>query len=175
MNVRTYIHTCIPVALHYSVVGVNCKRASLLVAGVEGGCVGEVCVCVGGKVFVFVVYSATDCATVWRCGRVTILSAPSPLQIAKALWWYWFSKFIEFFDTFFFILRKKNSQVQPPCVASSIDHLFLFQTSLPPPPPPSLSFHMSPLLLMPCHLCSYVFMNTLFFAILFIGNLFLDT
>ena len=71
-----------------------------------------------------------------------------PLQIAKALWWYWFSKFIEFFDTFFFILRKKNSQVQSPwCVASPTDHLFLLQTSL--PPPPSLSFHMSPLLLQP--------------------------
>ena len=72
-----------------------------------------------------------------------------PLQIAKALWWYWFSKFIEFFDTFFFILRKKNSQVQSPwCVASPTDHLFLLQTFL-PPPPPSLSFYMSPLLLQP--------------------------
>ena len=85
------------------------------------------------------------------CGGVggSQSSPPPPLQIAKALWWYWFSKFIEFFDTFFFILRKKNSQVQSPwCVASPTDHLFLLQTSL-PPPPPSLSFHMSPLLLQP--------------------------
>jgi elongation of very long chain fatty acids protein 4 len=32
-------------------------------------------------------------------------------QIAKALWWYYFSKLIEFMDTIFFILRKKDSQV----------------------------------------------------------------
>ncbi|XP_011405756.2 PREDICTED: elongation of very long chain fatty acids protein 4-like isoform X2 [Amphimedon queenslandica] len=36
---------------------------------------------------------------------------PAQLRIANAIWWYYFSKFIEFSDTLFFILRKKNDQV----------------------------------------------------------------
>lgn len=32
-------------------------------------------------------------------------------QIIDVLWWYYFSKLIEFMDTFFFILRKNNHQV----------------------------------------------------------------
>lgn len=32
-------------------------------------------------------------------------------QVMKALWWYYFSKLIEFMDTFFFILRKNNHQI----------------------------------------------------------------
>uniref|UniRef100_UPI00398EE908 very long chain fatty acid elongase 2 n=1 Tax=Pristiophorus japonicus TaxID=55135 RepID=UPI00398EE908 len=33
------------------------------------------------------------------------------IRVAKVLWWYYFSKAIEFMDTIFFVLRKKNSQV----------------------------------------------------------------
>uniref|UniRef100_A0A8C5WS34 Elongation of very long chain fatty acids protein 5 n=1 Tax=Laticauda laticaudata TaxID=8630 RepID=A0A8C5WS34_LATLA len=33
------------------------------------------------------------------------------LKIIRVLWWYYFSKFIEFMDTFFFILRKNNHQI----------------------------------------------------------------
>ena len=33
------------------------------------------------------------------------------MRIAGALWWFYFSKFIEYTDTIIFILRKKNSQV----------------------------------------------------------------
>ena len=33
------------------------------------------------------------------------------LQLASTCWWYYFSKFIDFFDTVFFILRKKTNQV----------------------------------------------------------------
>ncbi|XP_069075512.1 very long chain fatty acid elongase 2 [Pleurodeles waltl] len=33
------------------------------------------------------------------------------VRVAKVLWWYYFSKVIEFMDTFFFVLRKKNSQI----------------------------------------------------------------
>jgi hypothetical protein len=33
------------------------------------------------------------------------------LQIANAVWWYYVSKLIEFCDTFFFILRKKDNQL----------------------------------------------------------------
>ncbi|XP_060756064.1 elongation of very long chain fatty acids protein 2 [Neoarius graeffei] len=33
------------------------------------------------------------------------------IRVAKVLWWYYFSKLIEFLDTIFFILRKKNNQI----------------------------------------------------------------
>ncbi|XP_072008693.1 very long chain fatty acid elongase 2 [Engystomops pustulosus] len=33
------------------------------------------------------------------------------VRVAKVLWWYYFSKAIEFMDTIFFVLRKKNSQI----------------------------------------------------------------
>nr|CAH7747773.1 unnamed protein product [Callosobruchus chinensis] len=36
---------------------------------------------------------------------------PHFFQMARTCWWYYFSKFTEFFDTLFFILRKKNSHV----------------------------------------------------------------
>ncbi|XP_064410232.1 elongation of very long chain fatty acids protein 2 [Latimeria chalumnae] len=33
------------------------------------------------------------------------------IRVAKVLWWYYFSKAIEFTDTIFFVLRKKNNQI----------------------------------------------------------------
>ncbi|XP_026869428.1 elongation of very long chain fatty acids protein 2 [Electrophorus electricus] len=33
------------------------------------------------------------------------------IRVAKVLWWYYFSKLIEFLDTIFFVLRKKNNQI----------------------------------------------------------------
>ncbi|XP_069769468.1 very long chain fatty acid elongase 2 isoform X2 [Narcine bancroftii] len=33
------------------------------------------------------------------------------IRVAKVLWWYYLSKAIEFMDTIFFILRKKNGQI----------------------------------------------------------------
>ncbi|XP_049750377.1 very long chain fatty acid elongase 5 isoform X1 [Loxodonta africana] len=35
----------------------------------------------------------------------------SDMKIIRVLWWYYFSKLIEFMDTFFFILRKNNHQI----------------------------------------------------------------
>ncbi|ELV11969.1 Elongation of very long chain fatty acids protein 5 [Tupaia chinensis] len=35
----------------------------------------------------------------------------SDMKIVRVLWWYYFSKLIEFMDTFFFILRKNNHQI----------------------------------------------------------------
>ncbi|CAH1786503.1 unnamed protein product [Owenia fusiformis] len=32
-------------------------------------------------------------------------------RLAAVIWWYYFSKFVEFLDTIFFILRKKDSQI----------------------------------------------------------------
>lgn len=31
--------------------------------------------------------------------------------MAQVCWWYFFSKFTEFFDTFFFVMRKRYDQV----------------------------------------------------------------
>ncbi|CAD1474263.1 unnamed protein product, partial [Heterotrigona itama] len=39
------------------------------------------------------------------------LNAYIAIQIAHAVWWYYFSKLLEFCDTFFFILRKKDNQL----------------------------------------------------------------
>ncbi|XP_064400012.1 very long chain fatty acid elongase 4-like [Halichondria panicea] len=47
----------------------------------------------------------------WICQPVVYSYEPEHMRIASALWWYYFSKFIEFFDTVFFILRKKDKQV----------------------------------------------------------------
>ncbi|XP_009698364.1 PREDICTED: elongation of very long chain fatty acids protein 2, partial [Cariama cristata] len=33
------------------------------------------------------------------------------IRVANVLWWYYFSKLIEFMDTIFFVLRKKSSQI----------------------------------------------------------------
>ncbi|KAK7790394.1 hypothetical protein R5R35_012390 [Gryllus longicercus] len=47
----------------------------------------------------------------FRCQPVDYSNHPKTLRMVHACWWYYFSKFTEFFDTFFFILRKKNSHV----------------------------------------------------------------
>jgi hypothetical protein len=43
----------------------------------------------------------------WICQPVSHDSHPEEVRIAAALWWFYFSKAIEFMDTFIFILRKK--------------------------------------------------------------------
>lgn len=45
------------------------------------------------------------------CEPIDRSNSPLALRMANAAWWYYFSKFTEFFDTFFFILRKKNDNV----------------------------------------------------------------
>lgn len=47
----------------------------------------------------------------YSCQEVNYGDDPDELKIAEALWWYYFSKMIEFLDTVFFILRKKVNQV----------------------------------------------------------------
>ncbi|KAK0166824.1 hypothetical protein PV327_004307 [Microctonus hyperodae] len=47
----------------------------------------------------------------FRCQPVDYSNNPLALRMAATCWWYYFSKFTEFFDTLFFILRKKNQQV----------------------------------------------------------------
>ncbi|KAI5140568.1 elongation of very long chain fatty acids protein 5 [Manis pentadactyla] len=38
-------------------------------------------------------------------------SGEADVKVIRVLWWYYFSKLIEFMDTFFFILRKNNHQI----------------------------------------------------------------
>ncbi|XP_063226483.1 very long chain fatty acid elongase AAEL008004 [Bacillus rossius redtenbacheri] len=47
----------------------------------------------------------------FRCQPVDYSNSPMAVRMAGTCWWYYFSKFTEFFDTLFFILRKKNNQV----------------------------------------------------------------
>lgn len=47
----------------------------------------------------------------FRCQPVDYSNSPMALRMARTCWWYYFSKFTEFFDTLFFILRKKNEHV----------------------------------------------------------------
>ncbi|XP_074064137.1 very long chain fatty acid elongase 2 isoform X3 [Macrotis lagotis] len=42
---------------------------------------------------------------------ITLLSLYMLIEVARVLWWYYFSKLIEFMDTIFFVLRKKTSQI----------------------------------------------------------------
>ncbi|PNF37535.1 Elongation of very long chain fatty acids protein AAEL008004 [Cryptotermes secundus] len=46
-----------------------------------------------------------------RCEPVDYSSHPVTIRTVHACWWYYFSKFTEFFDTIFFVLRKKNEHV----------------------------------------------------------------
>ncbi|KAJ8346163.1 hypothetical protein SKAU_G00303560, partial [Synaphobranchus kaupii] len=45
------------------------------------------------------------------CQPVDYSSKPLAMRMAKACWWFFFSKVIELSDTLFFILRKKNDQL----------------------------------------------------------------
>lgn len=47
----------------------------------------------------------------FKCQPVDYSYSPVALRMAQTCWWYYFSKFTEFFDTLFFLLRKKNSHV----------------------------------------------------------------
>ncbi|XP_071955006.1 very long chain fatty acid elongase 4-like [Antedon mediterranea] len=46
-----------------------------------------------------------------QCQPVSYSDNQYEVRIAKAMWWFYFSKCIEMLDTFFFIVRKKNSQL----------------------------------------------------------------
>jgi len=38
-------------------------------------------------------------------------ASPLATRLVRAHWWYFMSKFVEFLDTFFFVVRKKNNQI----------------------------------------------------------------
>nr|XP_022916067.1 elongation of very long chain fatty acids protein AAEL008004-like [Onthophagus taurus] len=47
----------------------------------------------------------------WRCQPVNYSTDPETMEMVSASWWYFISKFTEFLDTFFFVLRKKNNHI----------------------------------------------------------------
>ncbi|XP_025085034.1 elongation of very long chain fatty acids protein 4-like isoform X2 [Pomacea canaliculata] len=47
----------------------------------------------------------------YSCQPVSYTYDPREMRVAKALWWFYFSKLVEMLDTIFFILRKKDNQV----------------------------------------------------------------
>lgn len=47
----------------------------------------------------------------YHCQPVDYSNHPATLRMVHACWWYYFSKFTEFFDTIFFVLRKKTDHV----------------------------------------------------------------
>ncbi|EZA51593.1 Elongation of very long chain fatty acids protein [Ooceraea biroi] len=46
-----------------------------------------------------------------RCQPVDYSDKPEVLRMVHACWWYYFSKFTEFMDTIFFVMRKKSNHV----------------------------------------------------------------
>ncbi|KAK3699160.1 hypothetical protein QZH41_011882, partial [Actinostola sp. cb2023] len=55
--------------------------------------------------------STMDAGYSYSCQEVKYNDDPKELRIAAVLWWFYISKILEFLDTFFFILRKKNNQI----------------------------------------------------------------
>jgi len=47
----------------------------------------------------------------WVCQPVDYSNSEDGLTAANIVWWYFFSKFTDFMDSFFFVLRKKNNQL----------------------------------------------------------------
>ncbi|XP_019891803.1 elongation of very long chain fatty acids protein AAEL008004 isoform X2 [Musca domestica] len=47
----------------------------------------------------------------FNCQPVEYADTPRVNRMVHACWWYYFSKFTEFMDTIFFVLRKKESQI----------------------------------------------------------------
>lgn len=47
----------------------------------------------------------------FKCQPVDYSTSPMAMRMARTCWWYYIAKFTEFFDTLFFILRKKQEHV----------------------------------------------------------------
>ena len=47
----------------------------------------------------------------WQCEPVDYSMSLSGLDAADITWWYFLSKFIDYLDSFFFVLRKKFSHL----------------------------------------------------------------
>lgn len=64
-----------------------------------------------GYIAVELLVASTRMKYSYICQPVTFINHKEELRIANAVWWYYFSKLLEFGDTLFFILRKKDKQL----------------------------------------------------------------
>ncbi|XP_012942546.2 elongation of very long chain fatty acids protein 4 isoform X2 [Aplysia californica] len=70
-----------------------------------------VCVLINLHICTELFISSTALGYSYSCQPVSYTYDHYEMRIAKALWWFYFSKCVEMLDTVFFILRKKNNQV----------------------------------------------------------------
>ena len=49
----------------------------------------------------------------WHCEPVDYSESPVARRALNLAWWYYFSKFIDLFDSFFFVLKKKFAHLSP--------------------------------------------------------------
>lgn len=70
-----------------------------------------ICVLINLHICTEVFISATASGYSYSCQPVNYSYDHYEHRMAKALWWFYFSKCVEMLDTIFFILRKKNNQV----------------------------------------------------------------
>ena len=47
----------------------------------------------------------------WVCQPVDYSDSEDGVYMAATVWWYFFSKFTDFMDSFFMVLKKKNNQL----------------------------------------------------------------
>ncbi|XP_060076375.1 elongation of very long chain fatty acids protein 4-like [Ylistrum balloti] len=68
---------------------------------------------VGLSAYMFYEFTVTSILSSYslQCEPVNYSDDPLAVRMANVCWWYFFSKIIEFLDTTFFILRKKNDQI----------------------------------------------------------------
>eukprot|EP00112_Aurelia_sp_Birch-Aquarium-sp1_P004086 Seg1464.11 transcript_id=Seg1464.11/GoldUCD/mRNA.D3Y31 product="Elongation of very long chain fatty acids protein 4" protein_id=Seg1464.11/GoldUCD/D3Y31 len=62
-------------------------------------------------IFEELIFGAIDAGYSFPCQPLVLLDDPKHTRVASAVWWYYFSKILEFNDTVFFVLRKKNAQI----------------------------------------------------------------
>ncbi|KAL5007554.1 hypothetical protein ScPMuIL_016360 [Solemya velum] len=62
-------------------------------------------------IFSELLIASTNLNYSYSCQPVQYTHDPNEMRIARALWWFYFSKVIEMLDTVFFVLRKKNNQL----------------------------------------------------------------
>nr|WDP79934.1 elongase of very long chain fatty acids 4a [Ruditapes philippinarum] len=70
-----------------------------------------ICIAINFHICSQLLYNTTMVGYSYSCQTVDYSDNPYEVRIAKALWWFYFSKCIEMLDTVFFVLRKKNNQV----------------------------------------------------------------
>ncbi|XP_052212852.1 elongation of very long chain fatty acids protein 4-like isoform X2 [Dreissena polymorpha] len=70
-----------------------------------------VCIAINFHIFSELLYNSTVKGYSYSCQTVDYSDDENEVRIAKALWWFYFSKCVEMLDTVFFVLRKKNNQI----------------------------------------------------------------